>query len=340
MDDAIYFQVAEAFDRNPFGVPRTGGRISTAFIEFLKLIYTRPEAEIVRHLQVYPFFKTADQAANAAGRPIDEVTAILAGLHARYALMGLPDQDQHALPTIFYLFNFHHRTPEVGPHDIEAARLYQEFFIDEGFYRLFQNSRKGTPVFRAIPVEQSIEAGQTVLSPEEIHDRIEGLQTDYIALVPCPCRVRTEKLGQRECRDRFPIGACMIPGDNGRKFVDLGYGRRATREQALRYADEMMDPGLVASSENALTPDPIVICFCCECCCSHLRGRTRWDNPGAISPSNFFPRAGDDCLMCGACVERCPVGALSLDDEAGRPAPARTNAWAAAYAPWPVPRGP
>jgi len=49
-----------------------------------------------------------------------------------------------------------------------------------------------------------------------------------------------------------------------------------------------------------------------------MRGRTKWDNPQAILASNFIPRASDDCIMCGTCVDRCFMGARSLDDEAAR----------------------
>jgi NAD-dependent dihydropyrimidine dehydrogenase PreA subunit len=318
MQDLVYHQLAKSIEKNPFGVPKTHGEISKAFIEFLKLIYTSEEADVVRHLHVYPFFKTARQVADESNRDIQQVSAILEGVHAKYGLMGLSNKDQHALPTIFYIFNYHNRYPETRPGDLEAARLYQEFFIKEGFYRTFETSNKGTPVFRTIPVGRSIEANQKVLTSEEAHDRIDGLETDYIALVPCPCRTRTEKLGIRECKGKFPIGACIIPGDNGRKFVDLGMGKRATKEQAKKYMDEMQDFGLVINSDNYLSHDPIVICLCCGCCCSQMRGRTKWDNPKAILASNFIPRASDDCIMCGTCVDRCFMGARSLDDEAGR----------------------
>jgi ferredoxin len=316
MEDSVYYRIAQRAENNPLGIPKVDGEVSQAFIDFLKLIYTPEEAEVVQYLNVYPSFMTVREVADESGRDIEEVERILDGLNAKYALMGVGDQ--HAIPTIFYIFNFHNRYPEIKPGDLEAAHLYQKFFIDEGFFRRYESSKKGTPVFRTIPVERSIESSQEVLTSEEAHDRIDGLQTDYIALVPCPCRTRTEKMGVRECKGRLPIGACIIPGDNGRKFVDIGLGKKATKEQAKKYLDEMMDAGLVVNSDNSLSPDPIVICLCCGCCCSQLRGRTKWDNPNAILASNFIPKAGDDCIACGACVDRCFFGALSIDDDAGR----------------------
>jgi len=219
MDDSIYYQLAKVIEKNPFEIPKVNGEVS--------------KKETKREPQ--------------------EITAIFEGAHAKYALMGLMEKDQHALPTIFYIFNYHNRYPEIKSGDLEAARLYQEFFVKEGFYKRFETSDKGTPAFRAIPVGRSIEAKQKVLTSEEAHDRINNLETDTIALVPCPCRTRTEKLGIRECKDKFPIGACIIPGDNGRKFVDLGMGKSVTKEQTIKYLDEMQDYGLVVNSDNALT---------------------------------------------------------------------------------------
>jgi ferredoxin len=95
-------------------------------------------------------------------------------------------------------------------------------------------------------------------------------------------------------------------------------GKQVSKAQAKAYLEEMLDLGLVPNTDNYTSPDPFVICLCCGCCCSMTRGRTRWDNPESILPSNFIPVADDDCVMCGTCVDRCFFGALSLDEEAER----------------------
>ncbi|MBW1818417.1 MAG: 4Fe-4S binding protein [Deltaproteobacteria bacterium] len=316
MSNDAHMQIAEAVDRGLQGAPKVDGQISASFIEFIKLIYTPEEAEIVQHLEIFPHVKTTAEVAGASGRDIEEVTEILDGVHAKYGLMG--SGDTHCLPTVFYILNFHHRYAEVKPGDLEAAEHYQQFFVREKFYQDFETSRKGTPLFRTIPVGRTIAPDQQVLGSEEALSRIEGLGTDFIALVPCPCRTRTEKLGVRECKDKFPIGCCIIPGVNGEKFVALCMGKQVSKVQAKDYLEEMLDLGLVPNTDNYTSPDPFVICLCCGCCCSMTRGRTRWDNPESILPSNFIPVADDDCAMCGTCVDRCFFSALSLDHEADR----------------------
>jgi ferredoxin len=100
-------------------------------------------------------------------------------------------------------------------------------------------------------------------------------------------------------------------------FEMLELGKRVTRQEAVEYFDKMQELGLVGQTDNALT-DNSVICLCCGCCCSQLRGRTRWGNPDAILPSNFVPRANEDCVGCGTCVERCFFEALTVDEETDR----------------------
>ncbi|UCD85566.1 MAG: 4Fe-4S dicluster domain-containing protein, partial [Deltaproteobacteria bacterium] len=155
-----------------------------------------------------------------------------------------------------------------------------------------------------------------ILDTEEAHRIIEAV--DHIALVPCPCRTRTEKLGNRECQDRSPVGFCLMTEASAQYFENVGLGEKVTAEQAKKYLDEMQDLGLVVTTDNYEDKSHTVICLCCECCCSQLRGRTRWENPLAVSPSNFVAEANEDCVLCGTCVDRCFFGAISLDDELER----------------------
>jgi NAD-dependent dihydropyrimidine dehydrogenase PreA subunit len=204
------------------------------------------------------------------------------------------------------------------PDDLEAAKLYQQFFIKEGFYKYYGTSAKGTPSLRSIPVEHAIHPEEKTFTAEEAHAYIQGLESEDLALVPCPCRTRTEKLEIRECKDAFPVGTCIFIGKTAQHFEALGLGKRVTKEQAIDYLDEMVELGLVATAENYLGEPHGIMCLCCGCCCSNLRGRTRWDNPTAIAPSPFLPEASDDCVLCGTCAERCLVEAISQDVEAGR----------------------
>ncbi|MBI4832486.1 MAG: 4Fe-4S binding protein [Candidatus Lindowbacteria bacterium] len=311
-----YVRIAENVDRGIVGAPRVGENLSDAFIAYLGTIYTSEEAELVQFLSMPPTFTTAEEVADASGQDVEKVKETLYPLTRKAAILYLGDS--YCLPQINVLVNLHMFYPDIKREDLEAAKLYQQFFIKEGFYKSYEISVEGTPFMRAVPIDQAIHAEEKILTAEEAHALIREVETEDLALVPCPCRTRTEKLGIRECKDKNPIGTCIFMGMFAVHFMDLGLGKKVTKEQAIKYLDEMQDLGLVAATENFTDGVPSVICLCCGCCCSQVRGRTRWDNPRAILPSNFVPEASDECALCGTCVDRCFFGALSLDEDKGR----------------------
>ncbi len=315
--EVTYQRIAEAIDNNPYGAPRVGGEFSTSFLEYLRMLFPPAAAELVQHLTMRSKSRPMTAAADIAsltGLSEGSVRETLDPLADRGYLLGF--DGNYALPDIPLLLNAHNFQPEVGPEDLEAARLYQEFFIRDGFYRRYEGSDAGTPVMRVIPVQRAVEHEQRILDSEEAHAIIDACEN--ICMVPCPCRTRTEKMGARECADRYPVGACLMCGFNAAYFQMRGIGQVVTQEQAKAYFDEMQELGLVGLTENYASSNHAVICLCCDCCCSQLRGRTRWDNPLAVAPSNFVPVATDDCVACETCVDRCFFGALSFDEEAGK----------------------
>ncbi len=226
---------------------------------------------------------------------------------------GIVNIPMYALPIYPSLLNVHQFYPAVSEDDVKAGELYQEFFIGDGYFSHYEGSEKGTPTWRTITVERAIKSGERILDTEEAHSLIDAAKE--LALVPCPCRTRTEKLGTRECKDNNPVASCIMLGLSALVFEAQGLGKPVTRAQAKKYLDEMQDLGLVATTENYRDINHSVICLCCECCCSMIRGRTRWENPDAVLPSNFVPGHNDDCVYCGKCETRCPVEAISVDKE-------------------------
>jgi Pyruvate/2-oxoacid:ferredoxin oxidoreductase delta subunit len=318
MEDATpYARIARKIDeQDPHAAPRAeDGSIHEAFIKHLELVYSSEEAEVVQYLNIPDAFMSSQELAEACGKDLEVVEEILARVQAKSGVIGLGNM--YCLPVIPMLLNAHNFYPEIKPGDIEAGHLYKAYFIEGGFYKNYETVKEGTPVGRVIPIGRTIEASQKVLAAEEAHEYILNHTEEELALVPCPCRTRTEKLGTRECKNKFPIGSCIFIGTAALLFETNGLGKRVTKQQAIDYLDEMVELGMVSHTSNTRVGDRL-ICLCCECCCSQLRGRTRWDNPDALSPSNFAPRAGEDCIGCEACADRCLLDALALDDETGR----------------------
>jgi ferredoxin len=255
---------------------------------------------------------TADAVAEVAGRPLEEVEKMLVRLVEKGTVLGFGGQ--YMLPIMPLLVNFH---PFRGLDDddaVKSAELYQEFFIKDGFSKFYESSAAGTPHRRAIPVDQSISAGQQVLSHEESDYYLENASMGAYALAPCPCRNRTEVLGIRECKDKFPIASCLFVGAPAMLMGTNGVGKNITREEAKQYLDESFEQGLVMMTDNTKEMTDGVICLCCGCCCSITRGLIKWDNPSAFARSDFVAKVSDDCVACGECVDRCMFDAISLED--------------------------
>jgi len=310
-----YVRIAENIDKGVQTAPKADGELSKAFIAYLKILYAPEEAELIQHLSMMKS-KTTEEIAADSGMETEKVREILNPLIQRNSLMGTGVK--YRLPIIPNLLNIHMFYPDTKPDDLEAAELYQQFFIKEGFHKYYGTSGKGTPALRSIPVEHAIHPEEKTFTAEEAHAFVRNLETDDLALVPCPCRTRTEKMGIRECKDTLPVASCVFIGGAARRFEEIGLAKRVTKQQTIDYIDEAVELGLIPTTGNSIEGPHGIMCLCCGCCCSNVRGRTRWDNPTAIRPSDFVPQASEDCVLCGTCVDRCFLDALALDEDAGR----------------------
>lgn len=314
MPDSVYRRLAERIDMNVTGAPKKGGDFSPAFLKYLEMQFTPEEAELASFLSVNPRWLKPEVVADKSGRPVEEVARALARLADRGVIIGF--DGSYVLPPPQLVFN----APEIRNNlkDIrrEAGGLYKEFFIEDGYYWFYQSSAKGTPRRRTVPVNQSIESEQQILSHEQIESFVDRANMGALALTPCPCRSRTEMLGERECRDRNPVASCLMLGLHAVLVTERGEGKQVTKEEALEYVAKMREYGLVVLTDNSIEMKDGIICFCCGCCCSVTRGLSRWDNPKAFAKSNFVARVGEDCSACGTCVDRCFFRALSLPDGA------------------------
>ena len=220
----------------------------------------------------------------------------------------------YAFPQIPLLINIQNFDSRISPEVLRGAELYSKFFIDEKYSRFYQTGTKGTPLMRTVPISKALAPEEKILDTEEAHKIIDAAACSV--LVPCPCRARTEKLGIRECRERNPVGTCIMLGLTGLAFEGFGLGTKVSKKQAKDYLDEMIEKGLVPTTHNMEETTSSLICLCCGCCCSQTRGRILWGNNTAVAPSNFFPKADRKiCTFCGTCADRCMFHAITVDRE-------------------------
>ena len=99
----------------------------------------------------------------------------------------------------------------------------------------------------------------------------------------------TLKQSSKPFYTHFLLTTFIFIGSTARHFEKVGLGSRVTKQQAIQYLDDMVERGLIPTTQNHMAGRFGVMCLCCGCCCSNVRGRTVWDNPTAVLPSPFIP---------------------------------------------------
>jgi Fe-S-cluster-containing hydrogenase component 2 len=164
--------------------------------------------------------------------------------------------------------------------------------------------------FRVIPVEQEVRDDSRVETYEKFSEIIES--SARFAVAECICRKEAAMLG-RGC-DKL-LEACMMFDMAADYYIENGFGREISKEEAMQILAKAEEDGLVHHSSNHLGKK-IFICNCCGCCCKALSHVNRHGNPDAIARSNYRAVVDpDQCNACEICVDRCQVDAIGMVDD-------------------------
>ena len=165
---------------------------------------------------------------------------------------------------------------------------------------------------RKISVEQEIPDRPTILPYDEVMKLIDT--TEYIAAGTCVCRHQGDLL-DRPC-DKPKSNKCMIFGPSAQFASSHGFVHLVSKDEARQSIDEAEAAGLVhlyASSRDRFID---LLCACCGCHCFILRGVTRTPVPSQAVAANWVVAIDDEaCSGCGACIDRCWMEALHMEDD-------------------------
>jgi len=292
-----YQGLQQKLSLHPAGAPAT-----ETFDKILRILFSEGDAAIAAELTfvLMPLATIADRT----GRPAQEVQAALEDMADRALVYARKDREGNPryslLPTIPGLFEFPFmRIKNIELRD-ELGRLWHQYH-DEALGNEFAGSP--TPQMRVIPVRRSLSLTTEILPYDSVSQMIERAR--YIALADCACRV-----SMRNC-DK-PIEVCLAFGGNAEFLVERGRARQISAAEAMEVLDRSEEGGLVHTCNNS-QDEFSVVCNCCSCCCTILRGLTRLKNPHAFARSGFVVEyQADECIGCMACLEdRCPVEAIT-----------------------------
>lgn len=135
---------------------------------------------------------------------------------------------------------------------------------------------------------------------------------DHIVALECPCR----SARPNPC---FPLDVCLVVGEPFASFVIEHHPQRArwiTQEEAVAILQAEHARGHVhhAFFKDAMLGRYYAICNCCSCCCGAMQAHQH-GTPMLASSGYVCEVDCDRCLACGECAERCPFGAIAVQED-------------------------
>ena len=298
---STYEQLRGILDAHPSTAP--GGK---AIDEILRILFSPEEAAVAVRMNFKP--KSPAVLAAAAGVSEAEVSERLESMANKGIIFSRSKDGKKSyglVPLIPGVFEFPFMRGGGSPMHERLGRLWEEYH-SESLGTSFAGNP--TPLMRVIAVEKSLMPQDRIHPYEEVKNLIEN--ANYLALAQCACRVSVGKCDK-------PKEVCLIFDNVGEFLVERGFARRINKEEGLRVLDLAEAEGLVHTSNNS-ADKASVICNCCPCCCTILRGRTQLNHPHAFEPSRFVASVkSGECLSCLICMtDRCPMNAIELKEMA------------------------
>ena len=301
-------------------------------IPFLQYLFDNDEQAVAHYLEM-PFGRVFSEYeyAEESGLEVEECKAILEDLAQR----GLLYRANRAGGPVY-----HHLAIAHGFFEQSIPRMYDPGFINAMYTSYLgapsmpmQNALCGaTPIYYAIPCDEQVVGDERVLPLNDYREIVE--RNDTIAILPCCCSLREDMrlygdvppIGSeemKEYRNGFDAGhnleRCMGFGEEAEYYLSIGAARQITKEEAYEILARGVDEGLVL--QCGYTRNSEFICQCHPDCCGVLGlysafGQESWDaSPIRFNVSNYMlAYDADTCIKCGACVTRCPMSAISMED--------------------------
>ena len=126
---------------------------------------------------------------------------------------------------------------------------------------------------------------------------------------PCPCRLSHWLVDPGNHCEHI-LETCIHTGDLSRWTVEHGMARELTYDELVDLLKKCTEDGLV-STLNINN----CVCNCCDDCCAIFHGQNQ--GVQVFLPSPFMAQVDTEtCDACETCADRCPVGAIEVNDHA------------------------
>lgn len=283
-----------------------GGTPGVHGYDFFQSFWTVEEAEAENEMPLLEWFTAYDYSCRT-GRDLDEATEIL----DRLADKRLINRVTRAGINWYHMFG--------GLWGIRSATRFREFtkqfLIDRGVVGGVDDEESQYPILGVCPVSADVVEGGKVAPFRDWRGTLE--RNSIFGVAPCGCRNASITTGAIEENDNYHgILHCVVVGETAQFMIDTGNASQITKEEALDLYDQGIADGFVP--EMSFAEHPEVFCLCKSDTCRVL-GVYRSTN----GDTSKFPNASayelsydkDACVKCGACIDRCPMAAVSFGDD-------------------------
>lgn len=307
----IYRKLQEHMDNMPVGFPATESGVE---IRMLKQLFTPEEAEIALNLSALP--ETLERIYKRIKKekdiPPEKLENILDGLVDKGAIMGNKMLGKDNSGKKYYS----KAQLAIGIFEFQVNRLTKELaedfhqYMDEGFAKEFHTTK--TSQMRTIPVNRSLELENYVGEYDSARQIVQDSEGPF-SVLNCICR-QAKDVTEDPCNLSDIRETCIGFQHMAQAAIDLGVGRKISKEETLEILDRAEEVGMVIQPEN--NQNPLFMCCCCGCCCSVLTMAKKLPTPSSYFNTNYFAEVDSElCVGCRKCVGRCQMEAVLMVDD-------------------------
>lgn len=301
----VYRDLQEHLDKMPVGYPKTESGVE---LRLLQKLFSPEEAFFATKLKFFPvelkkIYRKLKKTEISLDVLNDKLDAMFKkGLIMKSEINGQPSYSNIPLVIGIWELQLGRLTPEVAS---DTYQYFYESYFENGY------NKTGIPQMRTIPVEKAIKNESTIATYDQARDLIKN--SDKIGLMDCICRKGKDLIGE-SCKKTDLRETCLTFGFFAKMRNENGLARLITKKEALELLEKSEKAGLVLQPSNS--QKPMVICSCCGCCCEVLSSQRKIKNSAQFFATNFYAEVNlDDCIGCGACIERCNMDAKILKND-------------------------
>jgi electron transport complex protein RnfB len=307
MVEEVYKQLCETMKKRGGMYP---GMDIPEFYELSRVLFTPEEAAISNALP--RGFNTVSVIAEVSKKSEEEVATVLEEM----ADKGLCMSGKKGTETVYGsppfvpgIFEYQFMRGTSTERDRTIAKLIHDYKTAVDKNR--KPEEDAFPTMRVITVDRTIQAKNEIHTYDQVKSYIESYEP--LAVSTCYCRHQAKLIDEKShCGN--PDDVCLQFGRGAQFVIDRRMGRKINKNEAMSILKRSEEAGLVHCTNNRQEID--FLCNCCSCHCVILKNALAYPKPGLVVNSGFQPVFDSDlCTACETCIERCPMKAISLNED-------------------------